>query len=222
MNCNAHNLSSRNQDNQFEQLKDKQLKLQLNANNFVTAKLESNKKFNVLIDSGSSKTLVSENFINSTSHFNNCDRTVVEPIFFKVGILRSEEKICFDMYVQNVKICLHAYIVKTLIGVELVLGNDVLVELGGNLDFESRIVKLKDKTIDLTPVRRYVIQPGQRSHVVLKGKFPKLVKNSEFVVATKEKLKILTASSLLVRAKGGTVVMPVINRTGNAVFLRRV
>ena len=111
MNCNAHNLSSRNQDNKFEQFRDKQLKLQLNANNFVTARLENNKKFNVLVDSGSSKTLVSENFINSTSHFNNCERTVVEPIFFKVGnggTLTSEEKIvliCRPMFKMLKYVC---------------------------------------------------------------------------------------------------------------------
>ena len=58
MNCNAHNLSSRNQGNKFEQFRDKQLKLQLSANNFVTARLENNKKFNVLVDSGSSKLLL--------------------------------------------------------------------------------------------------------------------------------------------------------------------
>ena len=44
--------------------------------------------------------------------------------------------ICFEVYVQNVKICLNAYVVKSLIGVELILGNDVLADLGGNLDFE--------------------------------------------------------------------------------------
>ena len=65
----------------------------------------------------------------------------------------------FDVFVQGLKISLQAYIVRSLIGIDLILGSDVLSELGGNLDFESKIVKLKDKRVPLTPVRKYVINP---------------------------------------------------------------
>ena len=144
----------------------------------------------MLIDSGSSLTLVSENFISNNNILENCKRTAENPVKFTVGnrsTLLSKEIICFEVYVQNVKIRLNAYVVKSLIGVELILGNNVLADLGGILDFEARTVRLKDKIIILSPVRNYVIYPGQSSHVALKGKFPQLVKNSEFVISTTEK-----------------------------------
>ena len=159
---------------------------------YTVGTLKNKKKLNILIDSGSSLTLVSENFISNNNILENCKRTAVNPVKFRVGnggILLSKEIICFEVYEQNVKIRLNAYVVKSLIGVELILGNNVLADLGGILDFEARTVRLKDKRIILSPVRKYVIDPGQSCHVALKGKFPQLVKNSEFVISTTGKLK---------------------------------
>ena len=180
------------------------------------------KKLKILIDSGSSLTLVSENFISNNDILANCKKTAVNPVKFTVGnggTLLSTEKICFEIYVQNVKIRLNAYVVKSLIGVELILGNDVLSDLGGILYLEARAVRLKDKRIILSPVRKYVIYPGQSCHVALKGKFPQLVKNSECVISTTGKLKKLTATNLLVRAKSSTITIPVINKTNRAIIL---
>ena len=160
--------------------------------------MKNKKKLNILIDSGSSLTLVSENFISNNDILANSKKTAVNPVKFTVGnggILLSKEKICFEVYVQNVKISLNAYVVKSLIGVELIFGNDILSDLGGILDFEARAVRLKDKNIILSPVRKYVIYPGQNCHVALKGKFPQLVKNSEFVISTTGKLEKLTATN---------------------------
>ena len=120
------------------------------------------------------------------------------------------------------KISLNAYVVKSLIGVELIFGNDILSDLGGILDFEARAVRLKDKRIILSPVRKYVIYPGQSCHVALKGKFPQLVKNSEFVISTTGKLEKLTATNLLVRAKSSTITIPVVNKTNRDDSLRRL
>ena len=114
--------------------------------------MKNKKKLNILIDSGSSLTLVSENFISNNDILANCKKTAVNPVKFTVGnggILISKEKICFEVYVQNVKIRLNAYVVKSLIGVELIFGNDVLSDLGGILDFEARAVRLKDQIIIL-------------------------------------------------------------------------
>ena len=89
--------------------------------------------------------------------------------------------------------------------------------MGGNLDFRSKVVRLKDKRIALIPVRRYVINPGQSTHIVLRGKFPKLVKSAEFVISPCGKLRQLTATNLLVRARCGTIHIPVVNRSSRVV-----
>ena len=164
--------SGKNKDDQRTNLE-----IKLDAKNFVIGNLKNRKKLNILVDSGSSLTLVSENFVSDNNILANCKKTAVNPVKFTVGnggILLSKEKICFDVYVPNVKIRLNAYAVKSLIGVELILGNEVLSDLGGILDFEARIVRLKDKKNILSPVRKYVIYPGQSCHVALKGKFPQL------------------------------------------------
>ena len=196
----------------------------MEKNNFVVAKLPNNKQFNLLVDSGSSRTLISKNFVENNKIFESCKKTDIKPIVFKVGnggTLISTQKCYFDIYVQHVKISLYAFIVDALIGVELVLGDDVLTELGGTLDFEAKIVKFRDKRIVLTPVRDYVIRPGRESHIVLRGRFPKIVKNSEFVVKTQGKLRSLTASELLVRAKNGSIVIPVANKTNRVIKLEK-
>lgn len=197
------------------------LNIKLDNKNFVSAHLQNNRKqLNLLIDSGASKTLISKTFVDN--YMRNIAKEAIQPIVFRVGnggCLISLQKVKVDLVIQNVKICFHAHVVENLIGVEVVLGTDVLTELGGSLDFETKRVKFKNKTVVLYPVKEYVIRPKQTTHIVLRGNFPKPIHNSEIVVNVKGKLRHLTASNLLVRAKRGSIVVRVVNRTHHTVKL---
>ena len=61
------------------------LEIRLDAKNFVIGNLKNQKKLNILIDSESSKALVSDNFVSSNNIFENCKRTAVNPVKFTVG-----------------------------------------------------------------------------------------------------------------------------------------
>ena len=74
---NAHNARERPSEKSGKNRDDQRtnLEIRLDAKNVVLGTLKNKKKLNILIDSESSLTLVSENFVSNNNILENCKRT---------------------------------------------------------------------------------------------------------------------------------------------------
>ena len=99
--------------------------LQLTEQNFTKGRLPNGKNVSILFDSGASKSIISQQYVNSSPHLSNKTTSKVNPVRFRLGngqYLISDKAIKFQMFIQGHKFEIAALIVDNLIGVDLILG----------------------------------------------------------------------------------------------------
>ncbi|ESO93166.1 hypothetical protein LOTGIDRAFT_175601 [Lottia gigantea] len=126
---------------------DVEVQIQLDNRNFCKGLLQDGKSTLVLIDSGASRSLISKSFISSSSYLRKLPvYKLKEPLKFRMGngmCLESDYYLHLEVHIQGFTFGLYAYITNNMIGIDLVMGQDTLAQLNGNLSFRDNIFRCK-------------------------------------------------------------------------------
>ena len=110
--------------------------LQLTERNFVKGRLPSGKNIFILFDSGATRTIVSANYVKSSSYLSSLPQQKVRPVRFRIGngqFLFAYSMIKMHVVIQSHKFEIFALIVENLVGIDMLLGSNTLSDLNGVL-----------------------------------------------------------------------------------------
>jgi len=198
------------------------IELKLDSRNFAKATLSDNNKALVLFDSGSSKTLVSGQFVQSSKYLSGLKPTATKPVRFRLGngdFLVTESMLEFEIRIQGHKFKISALVADHLVGIDVILGTDTLADLEGSLDFRQNRFRIKTNKVHLKPTAKVTIKPGETKYVILKGHVPAILRNSEVIIRSSTHLAQVCPSQFIVRLRKGRAQIPVTNPTNKKVNL---
>ena len=99
--------------------------LKLEHNNYLQVMLPTRQKLLSCVDSGGSKSIISQVTIAKSEYLSKLKQTKVQPIRFTVA----GHSIQFEFHVQNHKFKMSAYVVPNIGTIDLIIGNDTLTQL---------------------------------------------------------------------------------------------
>ena len=197
--------------------------LNLSPKNYVKGYTKDNKGLVIIVDSGCSKTMISKSAVQSSPHLSQLPRQSIEPIHFKIGngeFLVANETVTFEVTIQNHKLKLNAVISPNLTGPDILLGANSLTEMHGTLDCTAHTLTVRPKRVQFYPSQTFTLKPGQTRTVVVKGKMPKLLKHSEVVLQSHDRLSKFGPSQMLVKLRKSAAPITVSNTSAHPVTFK--
>jgi hypothetical protein len=158
------------------------VELKLNSSNYVKGYLPDKHGLVIIVDSGATQTLISGECVKTIPYLSGLPQIDIEPIHFKIGngeFLHATKAVNVEVLIQNNKLRLHAIIADNLTGPDILLGASSLTQLNSSLDFSTHTLTVRPKRIQFTPSYTTTIKPGQTRNIVIRGKVPKLLKNTD-------------------------------------------
>ncbi|PIK34893.1 hypothetical protein BSL78_28283 [Apostichopus japonicus] len=138
----------------------------------------------------------------------------VEPIHFKLGngnFLTASHVIDFEITIQSHRFKVSAVIADNVVGLDLILGNNTLRELGGMLNFRDGSFQIKPKKVYFRPVSNVTVQPGQTKKIIVQARVPSFLRNHEVVLESNCFLAQMCPSQMLVNLRKGRTFIQVTN-----------
>ena len=188
--------------------------LVLTERNFTKGRLPNGKNLLILFDSGASKSIISQQYVNSSPYLSQIKTTKVTPVQFRLGngqFLISDKAIKFKCFIQGHKFEIAALIVNNLVGVDLILGTNTLSDLDGTLNFKNNRFRIKSKTISFAPPTKVTIQPGDSRLVTVQGRTPPHLRNSDVVLTANNYLARHCPTTMIVTLHKGRTQLLVTN-----------
>ena len=188
--------------------------LVLTERNFTKGRLQNGKNLLILFDSGASKSIISQQYVNSSPYLSQIKTTKVTPVQFRLGngqFLISDKAIKFKCFIQGHKFEIAALIVNNLVGVDLILGTNTLSDLDGTLNFKNNRFRIKSKTISFAPPTKVTIQPGDSRLVTVQGRIPPHLRNSDVVLTANNYLARHCPTTMIVTLHKGRTQLLVTN-----------
>lgn len=164
---------------------DVEVTLDLESKNCVTGNLPGGKNVLILFDSGATKSIISAPFVRKSHYLSSLASKKVKLVHFKLGngnFLTASHTIEFEIRIQGHLFKLSALIADNLVGLDLILGNNTLRELGGVMNFAESCFQIRPKRVYFRPVFNVTVYPGQTRRIPLHGRVPSFLRNSEVCV----------------------------------------
>jgi hypothetical protein len=120
--------------------------IQLNEWNTVLGKLRCGMKFDIVVDSGSCMTLISEDVVKSSPYLRNLPQKKTEPRRIRIAdgsVMVADRRIDFEVSVQGYVFTLMAQIMPSYGLVKALLGTEDLKTLSAKLDFVTNQLSFK-------------------------------------------------------------------------------
>jgi len=155
-----------------------------------------------LIDSGATRSVVSQSALLMSPYLKNQPRKTVIPNHFIVG---SNAKMCSDQTLQaecdinNTKISVNFHILPTCGAFPIILGLKSLQDLGAVIDFSKNALYIKKTKLPVKPLHDYIIQPGQTQIVKITAKMPHRFNNMDLLINFTGKTAHLVQKYIVVR-----------------------
>ena len=191
-------------------------KIRLTRKNMVLGSLPNKQNLVLLVDSGATKTLISEQMILESGFLSQQKRIPIDPVIFTVGngdSLISHSCIEFMLKIQDHVFKITALIVSNLGGLDIVLGTNSLKEIGAKLDFSAQTLSFKARRVQLHSVRNYTIKPGECTNITIKAKMPSFAKNKEVLIQLNKFLRHFAPQDIIVKLRKGHTHIPICNKS---------
>jgi hypothetical protein len=199
--------------------------IQLNECNTVMGKLHCGSKFDIVVDSGATITLISTEVIDKSIYLKSLPLIPTNPIKIRIADgshIHSSNKIRFKVTIQEYEFILNAQVMPTFGLVKALLGTKDLRDMKAKLDFTTN--KLEFSLVQDAPFRlldEVVIRPGSRRTVTLISDLPKNANSGEVVLNCSEEALHLTSSCLLATVEHGVCSIPFFNDTDTPYRLQK-
>jgi len=193
--------------------------IQLDDCNTVKGRLKCGLGLDVVIDSGSTITLLTSEVVNASPYLSALPRIRTEPVRIRVAdgsIIVSDTRIQFVVTIDSYDFYMDAHIMPSFGLVKALLGTDDLKRLGAKLDFTSNQLTVKLNIPRTTPFRvkeNVWLKPHESRMVALWGRLPKNLSTGDIILNASQKGQSLTSSCLLTKVKKGTCLIPVYNNS---------
>ena len=198
--------------------------IQLNDCNTVRGVLECGKKFDVVVDSGASLTLISIDVVQSSPYLKNLPQVKTEPIRIRIAdgsFIVSDRRIRFEVNIQGFMFTLNAHIMPSFGLIKALLGAEDLKKISAKLDFATNQLTFKLKPVPFKVVNNTVLKPGESKVVSLCGRLPKNCSSGEVILNSSSLGQRISSSCLLVQVKKGVCLVPVFNDSDKIFRLKR-
>jgi len=190
-------------------------------------KLKCGSSLDIVIDSGSTVTLLTSDVVNASPYLSALPRMRTEPVKIRVAdgsIIVSDTRIQFKITVSKYDFYMDAHVIPAFGLVKCLLGTTDLKTLGAKLDFSSNLLTVKlniPKTTVFKMQRNVWLQPYESRMVTLWGRLPKNMSSGEIILNASKKGRSVTSSCLLTKVKKGTCLIPVYNNSDKVSKLHR-
>jgi predicted aspartyl protease len=189
----------------------------------VVASLPGGKKFNLVVDSGATITLIGQDLVQNSPYLSSLPLESTEK--YKICIadgsyIYSTTKIHFDCQIQGVAIPISAHIVPSFGLVNCLLGTNDLKRLKATLDFDHNILKLTlPNTVKFYTPRTFFIRPHCTRYVTLKAKLPSHLSSGDIQLNTTKACSKLTVHSFLTHVQKAKCIVPMHNDSDKTIKL---
>ena len=166
--------------------------IQLRKDNMFQGKVSGRYPSLILVDSGSSYSLISVSFLNKYKELQALP-TINQERSIKLLTASGNTVVCdtavtIQVHIDHQVIGVTCLLVDNLIGVDIVLGARSLTSLRGSLDFKTGVLRLAKTMIPLKPDKTFILNPGMEKKVLIVGRYiPAYLKNSISIVVSAEK-----------------------------------
>lgn len=201
--------------------------IQLNDCNTVLGRLECGMKFDIVIDSGASVTLISEDVVKASPYLRSLPLIKTEPMRIRIAdgsFMVSDNQIQFEVSVQGFVFGFTAQVMPSFGLVKALLGTEDLKWISAKLDFSTNQLSFRLKLPEKVPfkvVNNTALQPGESKVIGLAGKLPKNCSSGELVLHSSKIGQKVTSSSLLTWVKKGACNILVFNDSDKMLRLNR-
>ena len=210
-----------------EDIEDDIIRLDKDNNSFI-ANLLDGSKIMVLVDSGSTNSILSQNLIENHSCIKARGQwsKLQEPA--KLGIANgghiiADYQIKFDIYVQGKPIVINALVVRQSLGTpDILLGTNDLQMMDGILNFKRNVLLIKRKIRPCFKLDKDVTIPKYGvKYVKMYAKIKKPFKSKDVVIQATGLGKRTLPNRSLIRLKNNKCHVPLTNTTGKEIKLRK-
>ena len=202
---------------------DDKVDIKLTKRNMILGSLPNKQNVLILVDSGATKTLISEQTIQQSAFLSRQKRIPINPLRFMVGngdCLVSQSAIEFPINIQNHEFKITALIVNNAGGIDIILGTNSLREIGAKLDFHSQTLRFKARRVQLHTVRNYTVKPGESATLTLKAKIPSFIKSREVLIQVHKFLRPFTPRDMVVKLRKGHTNILIHNSTNKSLRIK--
>ena len=195
--------------------------------NLVVGLLPNGRKFNIVIDSGASLTLLGQDVVDSSPYLSQLPLEKIEPVKICIAdgnFIYTEFKINFECQIQGFHVPLSAHIVPPFGLVNCLLGTPDLKRLRATIDLERDILKLsipKSKVVKFNTTSAFYIRPHSTRLITLKAKLPAHFSNGEIELKATKTSDRLTAAYFLTTVRKGKCVVPMHNDSDKTIQVSR-
>ena len=194
--------------------------IKISTDNIVMGKLKDQKNILILIDSGSSQSLISETIVDNHSCLNQIERQLLkEPMTLMIAngdVVKATHAITFAVYVQGIKVMVTALIMGQEFGaIGLVLGNNDLNAHKAVLDFAEHKITFRRRNIQNCMKLKFdeILHPNQTKRAYLYGKVQKPLKGADVILKATGIGKKHMLAMQCVRMRGNSCIVLLINDT---------
>ena len=138
--------------------------ISLEPKNIVLGRLPNDDQLVLILDSGSSKTLISKTIATAHPDLARLKRVPIEELELYVGndqTIKAKEMISIPLEIQNYKFHIPFIIVDQLTTRLSIIGDDTLSKIGTKLFLGTKKMQFDVKPVQLTAVCDYIIKPGE-------------------------------------------------------------
>jgi hypothetical protein len=181
--------------------------LKLDTPNAIRAKLPDKTKLMCLIDTGATKTIISEAGIQESAYLRDTERIPLKkPKKCLVGngeYILAKSIMKFRIRINSTDFTIIAYIVPNIGGYKLVLGLDTLQDLKAEIEVSRAVLKVKKARIQVRPVKDYVLQPGQNTLISIRAQLPTPMNTWTLIEDMSDHLKQVGPSHCMISMPNG-------------------
>lgn len=197
--------------------------IQLDHRNMCTFVFPTKETLPALIDTGSTRTLISEKLVQQSLYLSSLPVvTLTEPIQFMVGNGEKCISVSYiepDVYLSDTLLTVRLFIVQQLSNFAIIVGNDTHKKYKCTIDLAKNILKIRRKVVPVSLLRTVYLKPGETKLVKVISPLPWKCRDQNFIVTLRRKYQKLSAVDGLYCFKHGRTALLVRNPYQNAIVL---
>ena len=190
---------------------------------FLQTTIPGEGKDSSLVDTGSSKCLITAGTVNNSRYLMSCPRRTLDTaLCFVVGNgskMYTTTVIDFQLKIRGELVNISAHIVPNLGGFKLILGVDFLKQHGAIIDFRSNLIRLRKQKIQVKPTRKYRVAANSQCYIMVKANVPAAIKSNDLIISATPHFRKIAPAHCLVKLRKGTTMLRVANVTSKPIHL---
>ena len=201
--------------------------VQLSPQNAIVGKLPDDKELILLIDSGSTVSIISSQTMHACKYISALHKNYFsEPLKLQVAngeYITAKSYLFIPVYIQKQEIVLKVIVTDQSFGtIDIIIGTEDLSKYSAILDFERHklIFRVKQYNRCLRLQHDAYIKPFSHKYLTIAGKVPKIMKNRSVVVVPVGAAKYYMPSSLMVDMRANTCQVLLLNNSHKKVYLK--